>query len=533
MSRNNVTKRAMAAIAAVGAMSMMLAGCGSNGAGEQTKDGKPLVKVMFQNATNQDVKTMAWTKDLEKACGCTIEWSQVSDTQWAQQKSATLSAGNPADVTIRGYHPSDAQKYQFFEDLSDDLDKMPNVEKFFKEQPVAQGMVTTPDGKMYTLPRYQGKLYKASGQHLFINKTWLDKLGLQVPKTWDELFKVMDAFKTQDPNGNGQADEIPYAMRNLDMTGFGWWSPFLFLNSTGIATQFNNSPSRFGFYVKDGKVKNFMIEQEYRDVIDFLHEMIEKGYSPKDSLTQDSSKYYASLTGSSDGKTATVGLAITNTASAFGDLADEYEAIEWPASKSGVTAKADFSQDAGAFDDYGVAVSADAPNKDAIFKLINALYDGSTNSITQRYGTIGDWITKDSDTEYTINPKLWKLGANDKQPAFMDRFAGWIPDSVTIKGDTSAEQLKEADDVYADQLKAVGDDYFPVSIVPSDEDSTTLSNDNANIMGAALVQSAKWIQDGGLTDDAWNSYVEGLKGMNIEQDAQLWQKWLDEANKKD
>ena len=63
---------------------------------------------------------------------------------------------------------------------------------------------------------------------MFINKTWLDKLGLQMPTTWDELENVLDAFKTQDPNGNGKADEVPMNIRSL---GFGLWSPLALMNS--------------------------------------------------------------------------------------------------------------------------------------------------------------------------------------------------------------------------------------------------------------------------------------------------------------
>jgi len=44
---------------------------------------------------------------------------------------------------------------------------------------------------------------------LYINKVWLDKLGLEMPKTWDDFVNVLTAFKDQDPNGNGIADEIP------------------------------------------------------------------------------------------------------------------------------------------------------------------------------------------------------------------------------------------------------------------------------------------------------------------------------------
>ena len=43
-------------------------------------------------------------------------------------------------------------------------------------------------------------------------------LNLETPKNVDELTEVFRAFKTGDPNGNGEADEIPLEM-GLD-TGF-------------------------------------------------------------------------------------------------------------------------------------------------------------------------------------------------------------------------------------------------------------------------------------------------------------------------
>ncbi|NMM94579.1 extracellular solute-binding protein [Bifidobacterium oedipodis] len=534
MTRSGVKKKVVAAVAMVGAMSMVLAGCGGDGKGETDANGKPVVSVLVQTSQQQDTSIMTdLTKFLEAQCDCSIKWTQVDDTQWAQQKSATLSSGQPDDLSIRAYHPSDAQKYPYFEDLSQDLDKLPNVKAFLEQQPDAKGMVTTPDGKMYTLPRYFGKEYKASGQHLFINKTWLDKLGLAVPTTWDELFNVMEAFKTQDPNGNGQADEIPYAMRNIGTSEIGWWSPFLFLNSTGIATQFNNSPSRFGQYVENGKMKNFLVSDQYRQVLEFLHTMIEKGYSPKDSLTQESSKYYSSLLGTDNGKTATVGLAITNTTDAFGvgtDVAAQYEAIPWPASEKGVTAVADFSQDAGAFEDYGVAMSSSVKNKDAALKIIDAMYS-EEGSILARYGN-DEYVTKSGDHTYDIAEKYFNQDANAKLPYLADRFAGWISDDWTINGETGAEKLKKTDEVYADQLKAVGDNYLPITIVPSDEDSTTISNNVANILSAALTQNAKWMQDGGLDDASWDAYVKNITPLGIDQNNELYQKWYDEALKK-
>ena len=44
----------------------------------------------------------------------------------------------------------------------------------------------------------------------WINKRWMDNLGLQEPKSLDELYEVLKAFKEEDANGNGDPnDEIP------------------------------------------------------------------------------------------------------------------------------------------------------------------------------------------------------------------------------------------------------------------------------------------------------------------------------------
>lgn len=45
---------------------------------------------------------------------------------------------------------------------------------------------------------------------VYLNKTWLDNLGLTYPETVEELYTVLKAFKEQDANGNGDPnDEIP------------------------------------------------------------------------------------------------------------------------------------------------------------------------------------------------------------------------------------------------------------------------------------------------------------------------------------
>ena len=71
---------------------------------------------------------------------------------------------------------------------------------------------TAADGHIYYIPGTLAPIGSGNvpSEAFFIRQDWLDKLGLKVPATVDEYYEVLKAFKTQDPNGNGQADEIPY-----------------------------------------------------------------------------------------------------------------------------------------------------------------------------------------------------------------------------------------------------------------------------------------------------------------------------------
>ena len=66
---------------------------------------------------------------------------------------------------------------------------------------------TTIDGHVYGFAS-PGAIAKNEG--LLIRKDWLDKLGLEVPTTIDELIEVARAFTFNDPDGNGRNDTYGY-----------------------------------------------------------------------------------------------------------------------------------------------------------------------------------------------------------------------------------------------------------------------------------------------------------------------------------
>ncbi|MDR0451211.1 MAG: extracellular solute-binding protein, partial [Treponema sp.] len=108
------------------------------------------------------------------------------------------------------------------------MDQLPNFLKRVGANELVRLGYTQNDGSLMPVfctiqEGFNGTPYSGSAayQGLAIRQDWLDRLGLKVPRTVDELYTVLSAFKRQDANGNGDPnDEIPYSSNNPDPRSF-------------------------------------------------------------------------------------------------------------------------------------------------------------------------------------------------------------------------------------------------------------------------------------------------------------------------
>jgi len=84
---------------------------------------------------------------------------------------------------------------------------------------------------------------------MWLYKPWVDKLGLEWPETTEDFYNVLKAFKEQDPNGNGKADEVPL----LGATTSWRTDPFGFLMNSFVYTVMPQHLNNYGsFLERDG-----------------------------------------------------------------------------------------------------------------------------------------------------------------------------------------------------------------------------------------------------------------------------------------
>ncbi len=137
---------------------------------------------------------------------CTIEKINIpSDVRsekisimWASGDKFTSSIGLPGTGNAQCLEVQ--YKNKWIQPIDEFIEKCPIMKRDIIPQ--CWAYVTCDDGKIYGVPE-QGCSVKTG---LWIRRDWLKALGLNEPKTIDELEIVMDAFKNKDPDNNGVDD---------------------------------------------------------------------------------------------------------------------------------------------------------------------------------------------------------------------------------------------------------------------------------------------------------------------------------------
>jgi putative aldouronate transport system substrate-binding protein len=153
----------------------------------------------------------------------------------------------------------------------------PNIQAYLDARPEIASAIQAADGKMYYIPYLPDGKY---GRAYWMRTDWLDTLGLDVPETVEEFEAALRAFKTQDPNGNGEADEVPYFARQ--------W-PELIRLVTLWDGRSSGSDTYHDFYVDEGQIQHPYAGEGYREGIANLARWYEDGLIDAEIFTRGSS----------------------------------------------------------------------------------------------------------------------------------------------------------------------------------------------------------------------------------------------------
>lgn len=231
---------------------------------------------------------------MEELTGVHINWEFVvgSSDQIAQRTNLKFASNNLPDVFVASLTKSMQMQYGaagLIIPLNDLIEEYgTNIKRVFEEMPDVKAAFTAPDGNIYGLGSINQFYHGVYPCKMWVNKTWLDKLGLDIPTTTEEFKNMLIAFRDNDPNGNGIADEIPLAAHGDHI--------FTYLMNAFIYTApgddaWANNPGLC--YVEDGKIIFAGDKEAFRQGLAYINELFEEGLIAADTLSMDSTQLKA------------------------------------------------------------------------------------------------------------------------------------------------------------------------------------------------------------------------------------------------
>ena len=220
-----------------------------------------------------------------------LDFTDVLAAEGYDEKKSLMWASNEyPDVFVRAFlSNTEIVKYGsmgILAPLEDLIEKYaPNLQKLIDEDPAILTRITAPDGHIYALPAVF-TVTAARTDKFWINQSWLDQVGLDIPKTVDELEEVLRAFKGVDFNGNGEDDEYPMGASDaqaLIRKFAGVW---------GYQYQFETF-----LEVKDDIVSTYLTDDGFKEMLQWLSEMYSEGLIDQEIFTQEYAKYAAKMAG--------------------------------------------------------------------------------------------------------------------------------------------------------------------------------------------------------------------------------------------
>ncbi|GGO04055.1 extracellular solute-binding protein [Saccharibacillus kuerlensis] len=267
----NDAKKARKATAALLCSSfLLLSACG--GGGSQAASGQPYdenskATISWLNILHTaSPPTDTVLNKIEEKTNADIQFSWIPDASKEERINTALASDSLADVVtltmLDNSSVRNSLKSGLFWEVDPYLDDYPNLAKISEDTRRSASI----DGKLYGVP-FQKDLARNG---VTIRKDWLDKLGLETPKTTEELMEVARAFTEDDPDGNGKNDTTGFVDR-----------------SDLIYGAFKTLSSYFGTpnvweVSEDGKMTPEFMTEPYIQTMDYMKNLYDNGYINQD-----------------------------------------------------------------------------------------------------------------------------------------------------------------------------------------------------------------------------------------------------------
>jgi putative aldouronate transport system substrate-binding protein len=484
---------------------------------------KPVQLKIFASTAPQvkkDYNDMQMFKDLQKQTNVQVNWTLVGNEQLAEKKNIMIASGDLPDAFYGRGVLQDQEVVKLgsqgalipLEGLIDT--HAPNLKKVFEKRPEFKKSITAPDGHIYALPTTVERDFNEIPSVLFINKKWLEKLGLPMPATINEFYTTLKAFKEKDPNSNGKSDEIPLS--------------FLFNNaqngSNSLAGSFGvkMDDPRNQLYLDNAKLKYAPAQPEYEAYLQYLGKLYKEQLIDQEVFTHSQNAYLTKIRSKDVQIGAFFGYSLR---SIFGESENDYVPLlplKGENGQQGGWLRTPVSLSIGSF-----AITSVNKHPEVTMRWIDTVYDEKL-SFQFESGPFG------------LTSKLNPDGSIEKLPTPQGMGADIFKHAEAPGNGAVTIVLKDMVDKYIDEQAdekrsyyKLYDLYAPKDVIPnilwSTEDGERLASIVLDLNGKNGYYAstfAKFVMNG-FTRADWENHLAQLKKLKIDDYVGMYQKYYD------
>lgn len=387
---------------------------------------------------------------------------------------------------------------------------------------------TSPDGNIYTIPRYVDTWNNTYFYGLFLYQPWMDQLGLETPASLEEFKDVLTAFKTRDPNGNGKADEIPLLGSTLSgssPTTFGYYRYFSFLMNSFIYADDRN----YFISLDQGTMRPAFMTEEWKEGLAYMRELVSEGLLSELSFTMDNEQVEQLLT--NPGEILVGGMVNDSNTRWHTDdnrAGDYYPVLPFPNKEGEILP---VYMPANPVNTFFVTMNCAHP--EAAF-LLGDLFWGEEIALFDRYGEKGiDWVEPEpgehSDFEEVGLPAIIKpileFGSvqnrmwMDNGPGF--RMHEWGAGQVSLASNPAKSRQSEKTMLYMDYKPADGDWYLEVVLTA--EENAENAEPLATMQAYVFESIANFSTGAWNLESDWDKYLTELERIGVKRIVEVYQ----------
>lgn len=422
--------------------------------------GFPIVKepitltAWMEGGSDVDYTKNTLLKEWAEKTGITLEITTTTTADALQKRNIMFASGDYTDILLTDWNAiiskSDVMQYAVKEKIivpvTQYIEKYGNnLKRIYEEHPNYKDSTTTPDGEIYGVARFSECYHCSAYPKFYIRQDWLDKLKLKMPTTTDELKTVLTAFVNDDPNGNGEKDEI-------GLLGATTWNTMSEYALMGMSFQ-TVKPDFWLSLGEDGSSIEFSPSTDtYREGLRYIKDLYDSklidgtSFTQKDDQLAQTTRTEPHIVGMYSADHAAMGYDNANT-----EEAKNYQIMPPVKGPSGFQKQGQNANE-GEVKGFHAVITDACENPEAAYRFIDELFLDDETSMIRSYGPQGEgWDYAPEGTKNVFGDEAKYLVLSSDQSDAAKEARKLKTFSIGPQADLSAfrlSMLPSVDDVY-------------------------------------------------------------------------------------